>query len=73
LFEVTDTVASYRWDTRSVEAHLRSLSAAMLDEVDHLLASAPGPTGQPEGDGVASAHDREALGSRVNGASEAQQ
>ena len=24
LFEVTDTIASYRWDTRSVEAHLRS-------------------------------------------------
>ena len=44
LFAVTDTIASYRWDTRSVEAHLRSLSAAMVDEVDHLLASAPGPT-----------------------------
>ncbi len=39
LFAVTDTIASYRWDTRSVEAHLRSLSAAMVDEVDHLLAS----------------------------------
>jgi 2-polyprenyl-6-methoxyphenol hydroxylase-like FAD-dependent oxidoreductase len=42
LFEVTDTIASYQWDTRSVEAHLRSLSAAMVDEVDHLLASDTG-------------------------------
>ena len=72
LFEVTDTIASYRWDTRSVEAHLRSLSAAMADEVDHLLASAPGPTSQPAVDGVASAPGRQALASRVNGASEGQ-
>ena len=72
LFEVTDTIASYRWDVRSVEAHLRSLSAAMVDEVDHLLAAAPGQTSRPEGDGVASAHGREALASRVNGASEGQ-
>ena len=43
LFAVTENIASYRWDTRSVEAHLRSLSAAMVDEVDYLLASDPGP------------------------------
>ena len=72
LFEVTDTMASYRWDTRSVEAHLRSLSAAMADEVDHLLASAPGPTSQRAVDGLASAPGRQALASRVNGASEDQ-
>jgi 2-polyprenyl-6-methoxyphenol hydroxylase-like FAD-dependent oxidoreductase len=44
LFAVTENIASYRWDTRSVEPHLRSLSAAMVDEVDYLLASDPGPT-----------------------------
>jgi 2-polyprenyl-6-methoxyphenol hydroxylase-like FAD-dependent oxidoreductase len=38
LFAVTEAIASYQWDTRSVEALLRSLSAAMVDEVDHLLA-----------------------------------
>ena len=44
LFAVTDTIASYEWDTRSIEAHLRSLSAAMVDEVDHLLAFDAGAT-----------------------------
>jgi 2-polyprenyl-6-methoxyphenol hydroxylase-like FAD-dependent oxidoreductase len=44
LFAVTEDIASYQWDTRSIEPHLRSLSAAMVDEVDYLLASDPGPT-----------------------------
>jgi flavin-dependent dehydrogenase len=44
LFAVTDTIASYEWDTRSIEPHLRSLSAAMVDEVDHLLAFDAGAT-----------------------------
>jgi hypothetical protein len=38
LFVVTDELASYRWDTASVEPLLRCLSAAMTDEVEHLLA-----------------------------------
>ena len=44
LFAVTESFASYRWDTGSVEPHLRSLNAAMVDEVDYLLASEPSPT-----------------------------
>jgi flavin-dependent dehydrogenase len=38
LFTVTDTIASYEWDTKTVEGHLRQLSAAMGAEVEHLLA-----------------------------------
>ena len=65
VFTVTDAIASYEWDTRSVEAHLRSLNAAMVDEIDYLLASdtetkasrstyermavASGPTARSEG------------------------
>jgi flavin-dependent dehydrogenase len=41
LFEVTDEIASYHWDTRSIEHLLRSLSAAMSDEVEHLLGLGP--------------------------------
>jgi 2-polyprenyl-6-methoxyphenol hydroxylase-like FAD-dependent oxidoreductase len=44
LFAVTDSIASYEWDTRSIEAHLRSLSAAMVDEVDYLVAYDRGAT-----------------------------
>jgi 2-polyprenyl-6-methoxyphenol hydroxylase-like FAD-dependent oxidoreductase len=38
LFAVTEHLAAYDWTTASIEAHLRSLSAAMVDEVEHLLA-----------------------------------
>ena len=72
LFEVSDIIASYRWDTRSVEAHLRCLSAAMVDEVDYLLACGSGAPSRPAGDRGASAHVREALTSRVYGRSEGQ-
>ena len=41
LFEVTEKIASYQWDIRSVEPLLRSLSAAMTDEVEYLLALDP--------------------------------
>ena len=37
LFAVTDTLASYKWDTVTVERHLRQLSAAMADEVEYLV------------------------------------
>jgi flavin-dependent dehydrogenase len=66
LFEVTDAIASYRWDTRSVEAHLRCLSAAMVDEVDHLLALDAGPSIRPTGHAVAMVQGRLAVASRVN-------
>jgi 2-polyprenyl-6-methoxyphenol hydroxylase-like FAD-dependent oxidoreductase len=45
LFAVTDTLASYEWDTGSVETHLRAFSKTMADEVEYLLA-----LDEPEGD-----------------------
>jgi 2-polyprenyl-6-methoxyphenol hydroxylase-like FAD-dependent oxidoreductase len=39
LFAATEMVASYEWDMRSIEAHERAVSAAMVDEVEHILAS----------------------------------
>jgi 2-polyprenyl-6-methoxyphenol hydroxylase-like FAD-dependent oxidoreductase len=38
LFEVTDAIAGFDWDTVGVQGLLRELSSAMSDEVDHLLA-----------------------------------
>jgi len=38
LFEVTEEVASYAWDTARVQELLRRLSSAMSDEVDYLVA-----------------------------------
>ena len=38
LFVVTEHIASFGWTTASIEGHLRSLSAALVDEVDYLLA-----------------------------------
>lgn len=38
LFAVTEAIASYEWDARSVQVLLRSLSAAMADEVEYLLS-----------------------------------
>jgi flavin-dependent dehydrogenase len=38
LFAVTDEIASYRWDTRSIQGLLRRVSSAMTDEVDYLEA-----------------------------------
>jgi 2-polyprenyl-6-methoxyphenol hydroxylase-like FAD-dependent oxidoreductase len=38
LFEVTEEVASYAWDTAGVQELLRRLSSAMSDEVDYLVA-----------------------------------
>jgi 2-polyprenyl-6-methoxyphenol hydroxylase-like FAD-dependent oxidoreductase len=37
-FAVTDEIASYRWDTVTVEPLLRSLTAATSDEVDFLIS-----------------------------------
>ena len=38
LFEVTEDVAGYDWDTPRVQVLLRRVSSAMSDEVDHLQA-----------------------------------
>ena len=38
LFEATEAVASYTWDTGGIQALLRLVSSAMSDEVDHLQA-----------------------------------
>jgi len=38
LFTVSEHIAAYAWSTASIEAHLRSMSAAMVDELEHLLA-----------------------------------
>jgi 2-polyprenyl-6-methoxyphenol hydroxylase-like FAD-dependent oxidoreductase len=66
LFAVTENIASYRWDTRSVEPHLRSLSAAMVDEVDYLLASDPGPTALTAGNSGRPAPDSSAVPHRTD-------
>jgi 2-polyprenyl-6-methoxyphenol hydroxylase-like FAD-dependent oxidoreductase len=42
LFKATGELASYEWDTGSVEPLLRCVSAAMTDEVEYLLALDPG-------------------------------
>jgi menaquinone-9 beta-reductase len=70
LFEVTETIASYEWDTRSVETHLRSLSASMVDEVDHLLESEGTATNRPAGCPTGSVPRPLAVASRANGSSE---
>jgi flavin-dependent dehydrogenase len=38
LFEVTEAVAGYDWDTERIRGLLRQVSAAMTDEVEHLAA-----------------------------------
>jgi flavin-dependent dehydrogenase len=38
LFDVTDELASYRWDTADVQRLLLALSSAMTDEIETLLA-----------------------------------
>jgi hypothetical protein len=72
LFSVTENIASYRWDTRSVEAHLRSLSAATVDEVDYLLASDPGPAARRAGKSARPAPNSSAVTSRSDESSEDQ-
>ena len=72
LFAVTENIASYRWDTRSVEAHLRSLSAAMVDEVDYLLASDRGPSERAASNSARLASDSSAVASRNGESSEGQ-
>jgi flavin-dependent dehydrogenase len=72
MFTVTDTIASYRWDAGSVETHLRSLSAAMVAEIDHLLAGNSTATMPAPEDSVSSAGRRLAIASRGNGRSEGQ-
>jgi flavin-dependent dehydrogenase len=37
LFEATEAVAAYDWDTDSIQGLLRAVSSAMSDEVDHLV------------------------------------
>ncbi|CUR56592.1 Monooxygenase FAD-binding [metagenome] len=48
LFEATEEVAAYDWDTDRIQTLLRRVSAAMSDEVDHLQARLPeaSPGGQ---------------------------
>lgn len=41
LFQVTEEVAAYDWDTDRVQTLLRRVSSAMSDEVDHLQARPP--------------------------------
>jgi 2-polyprenyl-6-methoxyphenol hydroxylase-like FAD-dependent oxidoreductase len=72
LFAVTENIASYRWDIRSVEAHLRSLSAAMVDEVDYLLASDCGPSERAASNSVRPASDSSAVPPRSDEWSEGQ-
>jgi flavin-dependent dehydrogenase len=38
LFETTEAVAAYEWDTSQIQTLLRRVSSAMSDEVDHLQA-----------------------------------
>jgi 2-polyprenyl-6-methoxyphenol hydroxylase-like FAD-dependent oxidoreductase len=70
LFAVTENIASYRWDIRSVEAHLRSLSAAMVDEVEYLLASDCGPSARAAGNRARPSPDSSAVTSRGDESSE---
>jgi hypothetical protein len=51
LFQVTEEVATYDWDTDRVQTLLRRVSSAMSDEVDHLQARPPRratPSGAPD-------------------------
>jgi flavin-dependent dehydrogenase len=41
LFDVTDEVAAFDWDTARIRTLLRRVSSAMSDEVDHLAGLAP--------------------------------
>ena len=41
LFTVTETIASYQWDTASIQPHLRSLSAAMATRSNTSSPSTP--------------------------------
>ena len=36
LFEATEAVAAYDWDTSTIQRPLREVSASMSDELDHL-------------------------------------
>jgi flavin-dependent dehydrogenase len=38
LFSVTEQIAAYAWDVTTIEGLLRTLSSAMGDEVDYLMA-----------------------------------
>jgi 2-polyprenyl-6-methoxyphenol hydroxylase-like FAD-dependent oxidoreductase len=37
LFDVTERISTYEWNTTTIEPELRTLSAAMTDEVDYLV------------------------------------
>lgn len=52
LFEVTEAVAAYDWDTDSIQGLLRGVSSAMSDEVDHLMARPDRPDGPAPGAAV---------------------
>jgi hypothetical protein len=56
LFEATERIASFDWNTTTVQQHLRELSASMADEVTFLTgldglewAGAGGPAGRSTG------------------------
>jgi hypothetical protein len=40
LFDATEAVAGYDWDTPTIQRLLREVSASMSDEVDHLAGGA---------------------------------
>ena len=40
LFDATEAVAGYDWDTPTFQRLLREVSASMSDEVDHLVEQA---------------------------------
>ena len=41
IFEISDRMAAYDWDARTVERHLRDLSEAMAEETRTILGWAP--------------------------------
>jgi 2-polyprenyl-6-methoxyphenol hydroxylase-like FAD-dependent oxidoreductase len=43
IFDVSDRMAAYDWDARTVERHLRDLSEAMAEEARTILGWAPPP------------------------------
>jgi flavin-dependent dehydrogenase len=47
LFDATEAVASYEWDTMRVQALLRQVSSAMSDEVEYLQARPEDRSGRP--------------------------
>ena len=43
LFQVSDEIAGYEWDSHQIQPLLRRVSAAMIDEVEMLESLTPAP------------------------------